>query len=48
MVGIGTHSYFLIKLPTDFYDSIHREASQPRREPEVLHYHMRRRSAFCL
>ena len=35
---------------TDLYESvsIHREASQSRREQEVLDYHLRRRTALCL
>ena len=37
-----------IKLPADLHESVHREASQPRREPEVHDYHMRRRSTLCL
>ena len=49
MVGIGTQIlFFSVNFPTNLYESVHREASQPRREREVFDYHLRRRSTLCL
>jgi hypothetical protein len=49
MVGIGSQVYFpRSSSQLTFMNSVHREASQPRRESEVLDYYMRRRSTLCL